>query len=293
MIFVIALYAILASTFTLAKELVGVLPPVFAISLRMLIAGSILLVVWACSQQQKKIAFADYGLFGLTVLSHILLPYITEFVAIQHISPSSACLMYNLSPFISALFSYIFFHERMTYKKWIGFFIGFCGVVFYLHGVLNFDMHQMYAYALMLISVVTSSLGWIFVRMLVRHKGYSPMLVNGFSMLVGGAIALPMSYYWEGAIDPTQVNWSYVLMLIGGLVFIANFIFYNLYGYLLKKYTATFLSFVGFTTPLFAALFERLFLGTPISMHFIYAVGIIGFGIALFYQEELKQGYIV
>lgn len=295
MIFVVLLYAILASTFTLAKELVEIIPPVFAISLRMLIAGVILLGVWGYSKNKKNISLQnckDCVIFGLTVICHILIPYITEFVALQNISPSSACLMYNLSPFISALFSYLFFNEYMTIKKWIGFAIGFSGVIFYLHGALVFHQDLLFSYLLMLISVITSSLGWIFVRILVRHKGYSPMLVNGFAMLMAGAIALPLSYYWEGLIDVSTVNWSYAFVLIAGLIFIANFLFYNLYGHLLKKYTATFLSFVGFTTPLFAALFEWVFLGSSISLNFVYSVLIIGIGIALFYQEELKQGYI-
>jgi drug/metabolite transporter (DMT)-like permease len=77
------------------------------------------------------------------------------------------------------------------------------------------------------------------------------------------------------------------------MIFIANILFYNLYGYLLKRYTATFLSFAGFVTPLFAAYFEWLFFGALMPIEFFITIIIVGFGIYLFYQEELNQGYIV
>jgi drug/metabolite transporter (DMT)-like permease len=85
----------------------------------------------------------------------------------------------------------------------------------------------------------------------------------------------------------------HIIGLLGSMILIANIIFYNLYGYLLKKYTATFLSFVGFVTPLFAAFFEWFFFGTMVPHEFFLTVCIVGAGIFIFYQEELKQGYIV
>jgi len=73
------------------------------------------------------------------------------------------------------------------------------------------------------------------------------------------------------------------------LMIISNAICYNLYGKLLKKYSATFMSFAGFTTPLFTALFDWLKFGEVASWHFYLSATIVFGGLLIFYQEELTQ----
>jgi drug/metabolite transporter (DMT)-like permease len=63
---------------------------------------------------------------------------------------------------------------------------------------------------------------------------------------------------------------------------------YNLYGYLLRRFSATFMSFAGLTTPLFTALFGWIFLGEVASPAFYLSFSILSVGLLLFYQEELK-----
>ena len=292
MYLVFFLYALLASTFSIGKMLLDILPPLFLISIRMIIAGTILSSIWYAFDRQIKIKVSDWWLFAIVVIFHILLPFTSEYIALQYISPSSACLMYNLSPFISALFSYFIFNETMTLKKWIGFAIGIAGIGLYLQSQCCIDLGFSWANGLMLLSVITSCLGWIFVRILVKNKGYSTLLVNGVAMFIGGWIALPFSRLFNETIDLQVINIPHLLGLLTLMILIANIIFYNLYGYLLKKYTATFLSFAGFVTPLFAAFFQWLLFGTLVPHEFFITVGIVGLGIFIFYQEELKQGYI-
>lgn len=292
MYLVFFLYALLASTFSIGKVLLLLLPPIFLISIRMIIAGTILSTVWYIFDREISIKQRDWWLFGVIILFHILLPFTAEYIALQYISPSTACLMYNLSPFISALFSYFIFNELMTFKKWIGFIIGIIGILFYLQSQCCVDFGFSWPNLLMLISVITSSLGWIFVRLLVKNKGYSTLLVNGFSMFVGGWIALPISSFFEGPMSIDIIHIPHIIGLLALMIFITNILFYNLYGYLLKKYTATFLSFAGFVTPLFAAFFEWILFGTIVPHEFFVTVCIVGAGIFIFYQEELKQGYI-
>jgi len=293
MYLVFFLYALLASIFSIGKLLVDVLPPIFLISIRMIIAGTLLSLAWFVIDRKKYIKSSDYWLFGIIVFLHILLPFTCEYIALQHISPSSACLMYNLSPFLSALFSYFIFKESMTVNKWIGFLIGVSGILFYLQSSSNIDVSAPWSNLLMLISVITSSLGWIFVRLLIKQKGYSTLLINGSAMFIAGWIALPISGFYEGHVPLSTVLEPRILGLLSIMIIVANLLFYNLYGYLLTKYTATFLSFAGFITPLFAALFEWIFFGTIVSQEFFLTVCIVGCGIFIFYQEELKQGYIV
>ena len=292
MYLVFFLYALLASTFSIGKLLVHLLPPIFLISIRMIIAGTILSVAWYIFDRRVTIKSRDWWLFAIVILFHILVPFTSEYIALQYISPSSACLMYNLSPFLSAIFSYFIFNEIMTLKKWIGFFIGIAGILFYMQSQCCVDLGMSWPNLLMLISVITSCLGWIFVRILVKNKGYSTLLVNGVSMFIGGWIALPISSYFEGAMTIDVLYIPHIVGLMAAMIFIANILFYNLYGYLLKKYTATFLAFAGFVTPLFAAFFEWIFFGAIVPHEFFLTVLIVGAGIFIFYQEELKQGYI-
>jgi drug/metabolite transporter (DMT)-like permease len=216
----------------------------------------------------------------------------------QTIDPSGVCLFYNLSPFFSAILSYLFFKERMTTRKWAGLGISIVGIFYFTAPSFFLNPTSLltspsFAHILMLISVATASLGWILVRILVKNRGFSPLFVNGISMLIGGAFALPLSNVLEGRTDLLNIeNPGSFMLLLGALIFLANVVFYNLYSYLLKKYTATVLSFFGLLTPLFVAVLQYFFLDIPISSGFFASICIISFGIYIFYQEELQQGYI-
>ena len=221
MYLVFFLYALLASTFSIGKLLVHLLPPIFLISIRMIIAGTILSTAWYIFDRRVTIKRRDWWLFAIVVLFHILVPFTSEYIALQYISPSSACLMYNLSPFLSAIFSYFIFQETMTMKKWIGFFIGIAGILFYMQSQCCVDLGISWPNLLMLVSVVTSCLGWIFVRILVKNKGYSTLLVNGVSMFIGGWIALPISSYFEGAMTIDVLYIPHIIGLMAAMIFIA------------------------------------------------------------------------
>jgi drug/metabolite transporter (DMT)-like permease len=62
-----------------------------------------------------------------------------------------------------------------------------------------------------------------------------------------------------------------------------------MYASLLKKYTATFMSFAGFIAPLFTALYGWAFLGEIITWHFYASSAIVFVGLFLFYKDELNK----
>lgn len=275
-------------------------PPIFLIALRMSISGLLLLTIAYFMQGGLKIKkWSDLYLFFITMIIHIFIPFNAEFIALKDVAPSCAALMFNVSPFFTAFFSYIYFNEQMTMKKWIGFGIGIIGLLFFVgpDNFINYQCFSIYSiialpYILLLTAVVSCSLGWIYVRMLVKKSNYSPIFINGLAMFGSGILSFPTSRYYEG---PFQLPWNYIsqfLILLTIIIICANIIFYNLYGYLLKKYTATFLAFAGFITPAIVAIFDWLFLGIYVGFEFFIALGILASGIYLFYQEELKQGYV-
>ncbi len=296
MILIVLLYFICASMFTISKWGLAYTEPIFFVAVRMIISGILLLGYLLLRERLLQRVFIktvrnDWLLFAQIVLFHIYLTYICDLCALKDISSIESAFIYNLSPFISALFSYFWFNEVMTPKKWVGLFLGFSSLLPELiYSEASIFTHLM-PRLVTLAAVISSAYGWIVLRDLVK-KGYSPVFVNGFGMFFGGIIALGTSYSAESW-EPSPVHdWIPFIQATLLIVVVANILFYNLYGYLLKYYTATFLSFAGFMCPLFAAILGRLFLSETFSWNIVISFVIACIGLSLFYHEELKQGYI-
>ncbi len=302
MILILCMYALFAASFTIAKILLSFLSPILLIAVRMTIAGLILLLMHTVVNKQNlcfqfhtiwlTISCSTIAWWTAFSMIHILIPYVTEFIALESIAPSCSALIFNLTPFFSAFLSYLYFNELMTTKKWLGFFIGFSGIAWFVQSqsVLCLNGNGL-AYALVLISVFFGALGWIYVRILVR-SGYDPLLVNGIAMLLAGIQSFGLTYFVESSIPFPWARLNVFLFWLTLIIILTNVIFYNLYAYLLKRYSVTLLSFMGCVIPLFTAFFDWLFLGIHVSHHFFFGLLIAGFGVYLFYQEELRLGYV-
>lgn len=318
MIFVISLLnMILASTFIIGKEALVYVHPFFLIAVRMIIGGSLLL---GYQYFFKHVHFflprKHIWLLVQAVLFHIYFSFMLEFWALEYVASAKTCLFFNLSPFVTAIFCYFLFSERLTFKQKVGLTIGFLGFLPELFapqplleesaggfGFISFPEIALLA------AVVTSAYGWIVMKKLVVDNHYPVAMFNGISMFFGGVLALVTSLCWSGwptvkalstptnAIDYHLINSlgaqgagiALFLFYTALLIIVANFIYYNLYGVLLKKYSATFLSFSGFTAPLFTAFFGWLSLAEAISWHFVVTNICVFFGLYLFYMDELMS----
>ncbi len=296
---ILLMNALFALSFTIAKAVLDYGKPLFFVGVRMVVAGTILMcyIRWAQGRQSLRIARKDWGMLALLTLTHIYFTYVLDLLALQHMSSFKGAFLYNLSPFITAFFSYFYFAETMTPKKWIGLAIGFSGFLpEIMSNVTNTQEGAGFAVSwaeiMMIGSVVAASLGWVILRNLVK-KNYTPFALNGIAMLVGGLASLLTSALYERwdlgspvfALKPFS-------MLTALIIVVSNLVLYNMYGFLLKKYTATFISFTGFVIPLFAALFGWFFLHETVSWHFAFSVLVVTTGLWLFYSEDLRQGYV-
>ncbi len=299
MYLIFLLYALFASVFTIAKQGLEYTEPIFFVGFRMTIAGVLILLYLFFFQKEKLIFNKKKHLWLLFWLAffNIYLTNVFEFLGLKYLTSFKTCFIYSLSPFVSAFFSYLVFSEKMTFKKWLGFAIGFAG---FLPILLNEStpeesMKHVLIFSWPEISVIiaafSSVFGWILLRHIVKDNGYSPLFANGTSMVIGGIFALVHSYFAENW-DPIPVTETIpFLKCTLLLIIISSIICYNLYGYLLKRFTATLMSFAGFTTPLFAAFFGWLYLDEKIDSSFYLSAIIVFIGLVLFFQEELKQGY--
>ncbi len=308
MILVVLLYALFASTFTLGKAALSYVSPFLFISIRMVLGGSILLFYYRLIKKQSiTIQSRDYSLFFRIILFHIFGAYTLEFWALEYITSAKACLLYNLSPFITALLCYFLRNERLTFRQLCGLIIGFLGFIPILIAqtpleTIGWHVGFLSCYEIALIfSVISSAYGWMTVKKLIDKK-YSLLLINGIGMTGGGLLAFLLSLFTEGypLIKQAPTTMPEMVAIFGqtgeslimlgiysiSLVLIANIIGYNLYGYLLSRYSATFLSFAGFMTPLFAAFLGWIFLDEKVTWHFFATMILVVFGLYLFHEKK-------
>lgn len=294
--FVILLYALFASVFAIGKTGLNYSQPLFFVGSRMFMAG-IIILAYQYVFNRKEFVFKKEHMRRILFLAlfSIYLTNILEFWGLKYLTSFKTCFIYSLSPFMSALLSYYMFEEKMGLRKWLGLIIGFIG---FLPILLNETSTEEQTGHLLLfswaeISVMGAAIcavyGWILLRQLVKENGYSPFMVNGLSMTIGGGMALVHSFFIESW-NPLPVSEFIPFFECAFLlILISNLICYNLYGFLLKRFSATFLSFAGFITPLFSAFFGWYYLGEAVTWPFYVSAVIVFAGLLTFYQQELKQ----
>ena len=213
---------------------------------------------------------------------------------------SQASFIYSLSPFFAAFFSYLHFNEKMNGRKWIGLSLGLVGIIPVLilqtgsEGIWSAFSFLSWPSLAMIGAALASIYGWVLLRLVVKDNEVSPLMANGSSMLIGAAMAFGHSFFVESW-NPTPIAAGSMVPFLGWtlfMAFISNIICYNLYGMLLKRFTATFLSFMGLLSPVFASLNGWIFLGEAPSVLIFVSTAIVCSGLWIVYSAELKQGYI-
>lgn len=296
MFWVLLLYALFASVFTIGKTGLQFAQPFFFVGTRMALAGVILLAYqYFVDREQFKFKKGYFWQLTCLALFNIYLTNVFEFWGLKYLTSVKTCMIYSLSPFISALFSYFVFNERMTNKKWLGLTIGCVGLIpILMNQTASEEMGgQFFLFSWPELAVIGAAIcsvyGWILLKQVVKDGECTPFMANGLSMLMGGAMALLHSRFIENW-DPVPVTefapfFECALLLI----VISNLVCYNLYGALLKRFSATFMSFAGYSTPLFTALFGYFYLGEEISWSFYLSMAILLPGLIIFYQDELQR----
>lgn len=299
---IILVYAILASTFVMGKIALAYSHPFTLVGVRMLVAGLCLLFyefviqrrVFKNRQIKTKLCMITKGQW-LTLCKitffHIYFAFSCEFWALQYVSSAKTNLIYATTPFIAAALSYLLLDEKLTRKKILGMIIGVLGIA---PVTLNPDSFVLAKNAqdwipelILFFGVFSASYAWFDIKKLLKTD-FSLIFVNGFSMLFGGLACLLTAALTLGAnafsIQDIPMFTYYVLMM----VLVSNIIFYNMYGWLMQRYSITFLTFAGFLCPIFGAVYGYFILSEEITWHYGLSLLIIAFALYLFYQEELK-----
>lgn len=302
MFLLILLNIIYGSMFVFTKIGLGLGQPVFMTGVRMMFGGIVSLLIYGTLSYRwsdiYSITKKQWMLIACLSFTNIYLCNIFEVWGLQYLSIGKTAFIYNLTPFFSALFAYFLFSEYMTWQKWLGLSLGFIGFIpiFMEPSTLVDTTTKIGIFSVadfyLLCAAILSILGWTIMRLLLKQRAFSPFLLNGISMTVGSLICFIHAVCFESQpFIQAGAMYNFIFIVVILAIFkhvIAN----NLNAYLLTKYTTTLIAFFSFTASLFAALFGVIFLGESISTYFVVSVICVFTGLMIYYQEELRQGYI-
>jgi len=295
---VLIMNAIVGSSFPISKALLKwCTTPFFLTGIRMIFGGGILLAYQYLSPHAYfKFRRKHIWLYAQIMFFSIYLSYVFRFWALNAMPSSKLGFLFNLSPFFAAFYSYIFFNEKISRMQWLGLFIGFVGFfpILYYRSMEEAAFAELARISLPELAAIAAvglhSYGWIVMRKLVKFKRYDPAMVNGLSMLAGGVLAMATSLWFEGWL-PVK-NPQFFASWLAVSILVSNVLYHNMYAYLLKKYTATFMSFAGFSTSLFCALYGWAFLNERITWHFWVSAILVLTGLYIFYRHEVgRKGF--
>lgn len=261
----------------------------------MLLAGIGLLLLNPTGWNKKRLKKISEDIFpiGIAVLATYLPAFLNAY-ALKNLLSSKSAFIKSINPFVMALYAYVLFGEKLTFKKVLGIILGFLGTLILMNstspleetlsafGIFSYpELAQIFA-------VTFGAFGWLQVQKLVKNHRYSALEINEIVMLIVGPIAL-ISSLLNSEIDlaifaqiPVLAPWLLYTVVAG------NMIGYPLYTYLLKHNSATFVSLAAYTIPFFVAIYGYFLFGEIPTQSTFVASFIILIGMLIFYIDDFK-----
>lgn len=304
---VLIAFALLASAISANKILLYAMTPMMLVCIRMFVAGIILLIY--TTRGSRPLHWAQVrphiSMLAIITLCTTFVPSLLKAYALSHMASAKQAFFGTLDPFVTALLAYILLNERLSWKKWAGILLGFIGALMLIaQQDFEFKAFSFVSFPELaaLGAVVIGRYGWIMVQRFLKKEIFGPTQINTITMLLSGVISGIILLFFhhvtlgtfEGAPFSILKSAPFMCMsftaqlmfFLSYTILIGNVLAYNLYAHVLKKHSATFVSLMSFSVPLFVALYGRLFLSEMLTWHFFASCGVTFLGLLVFYFDE-------
>jgi drug/metabolite transporter (DMT)-like permease len=303
MIYIFSTFFLLAAGVTANKFILNYLSPLWFVALRTSLS-SIILMGYTLYQLRSlpakelgnpKRYYQDWPLLILMAICTTLFPSFLKAFGLKYMFAAKATLLNSLDPFITAIYSYLLWSERLSWSKILGIVVGIVGMMMAIVSQSNQEIGWETFYRLsypelaIIASCMISRLGWMMAQKLLRSKRYLPSELNGIMMAISGAVALIMANSSHESITTIyQLPFSILILFIATIV-LSNVIGYLMYAHCLQRYSATLISLAGFLVPILVALFAYLFLQETLNLSFFLASFVVFAGLIIFYIGRARS----
>lgn len=291
-------FAIIASGIFVNKLLLFTLTPMLLTGIRMFSAGSILFVY---NLKELKTVFTSFKKNFLIILATTLfitfLPSILKAYALKNLQVSHAALLGSIDPFITALYAYIIWKEKLNLTKIFGILLGlFATIILPNLGKLNFQLCTSTSTLLPQLAAITSCminrLGWILAQIMLKQERFKISQLNSLTMLISGILALIICPFIEPISSIHISSYGPFIFLLLFTIFVGNILGYNVYGYTIKKYDITLISLAGCSVPLLVSIYNWIFIGQKISSIILFSITLLFISMLIFHFDKKISSWI-
>ena len=297
MIDIILGFSIFASAISINKLILFNLPPLLFVGIRMLASGLIMLVYHAFRSPRMKMCHLKPDIRALILIGILttFLPSALKAFGLKYLVSSKATLISSLDPFVTAIYAFFLWGERINMRQFLGMCIAFAGIFVLLAstspieqiiggiGVLSWPELATIG------SMVIGRYGWILAQKVLHAERYSPSELNALIMTVGGSCSLIASACIEDVahtVFPTA--WLFWAIFLYSVT-IGNIVGYTIYSTLLKKHPITLISLCGISVPLYVHLYGPFILGEPLSGLFFISFILVAIGTFVFVRSKKRS----
>lgn len=291
MIDIIGAYLLLASGIVANKYVLRYMAPDLLVGLRMTISGLFLMSLSIRTSPRLRWNHIKHDLGSLIGMSlgSTLIPALLKAYALSMMAASKQTLLGSIDPFITALYAYSIWDERLTARKLIGMTIGFIGIALSVADKVPTEQWGIISLPeiAVIISIALGRYGWILVQILLKKERYKPTEITSIGMLSSGLISLTLNI-GRGIhfIRPLPDDFSYINALIYTTV-IGNICGYTAYSYCLQRHNATLIATTGLLVPLFVAGISALLGLETLTIRFFIALSMVALGMTIFYSDKI------
>ncbi|MCC8193592.1 MAG: DMT family transporter [Deltaproteobacteria bacterium] len=275
----VAVVLVWGVNWTVIKVIVSLMPPIWAMGIRAIIAAAALFALQAAGRNLSIPTRRDLPAIVIVAVFHMVLFAVFIAIGLQYVSVGRSVVLGYTTPLWVAPFAWLFLKEPMPPAKILGVLVGLTGLAVLLNPLaLDWnDPQALIGTGVLLLAALSWAVSMLCVRAITWHS--TPFQLAPWQNLLASLIMLAAARIIEGPLD-VEPSWLLAAATAyNGLVATA-FGFWAV-TVVNTYYTATTTSLVMLATPVVGALSSLIMLGEPIDLPLIIAGGMIIVGIAL------------